>query len=660
MAQSVALDQWRGVALLLVLVSHGFYFTDRVHGAGRVGVNLFFFISGLLVYRSLANHGDGGDFWWRRAKRLCPALAAYVVLMFGVTLLLGDAAGFREAAPAALLFSVNYWPAPPPSLAHLWSVACEMQFYAVAPLVFLLGRRRPALWLALLTLLAGFGALAPVLDPAGADKYHYEYAVWPMMLGFCCEHWKARLSQLPAAMLIRLGLVVFAASLALMPLGIETKQLVIAGGSLSLVPCLLAYLSGHELGGRTGAVLTWLGRRTYSIYLWQQPLTICGYLPAAFHPLGAVASTLVGALSFRLFEKPFLSARRRQVADDSPEVTVRVPRVMTVGLVAAGALALPAGAAAPPGLIVFARTVGSHQELFSIRPDGSGLRRLTHDRRHEAEPALSPDGRLIAAVGGPGIVIRTRTGRLVRRITSRGDSQLTELSWSPGGRWIAFLAERCQSDEGGGDPSPLCADLWLVRPSGRTRRRLVAANVYTNDLGTNYTWSPNGRSIVFERFQPAGLAIVDARTSAIRALRGTARLGGDPAWSRAGWIVFTRQRGPFRGSDLYAVRPTGRGLQRICRAEHAERPVSSRDGKQIAFLDFRPTRGLNLWHVRVVPTLGGRCRQVGTATEEWTLAWSPDGQRLLWENFGERLDVGRADGRGRPRVLARGSHADWR
>lgn len=48
---SVALDQWRGLALMLVfvLISHGFYLTDRVHGAGRVGVNLFFFISGLLV-----------------------------------------------------------------------------------------------------------------------------------------------------------------------------------------------------------------------------------------------------------------------------------------------------------------------------------------------------------------------------------------------------------------------------------------------------------------------------------------------------------------------------------------------------------------------------------------------------------------------------------
>jgi peptidoglycan/LPS O-acetylase OafA/YrhL len=56
---------------------------------------------------------------------------------------LDDAAGYRDAASAALLFSINYWPAPPMALGHLWSVACEMQFYAVAPIVLLLGRGAP-------------------------------------------------------------------------------------------------------------------------------------------------------------------------------------------------------------------------------------------------------------------------------------------------------------------------------------------------------------------------------------------------------------------------------------------------------------------------------------------------------------------------------------
>jgi peptidoglycan/LPS O-acetylase OafA/YrhL len=39
---------------VLVLISQGFYFTDRVNGLGRAVVNLFFFISGILVFRSLS------------------------------------------------------------------------------------------------------------------------------------------------------------------------------------------------------------------------------------------------------------------------------------------------------------------------------------------------------------------------------------------------------------------------------------------------------------------------------------------------------------------------------------------------------------------------------------------------------------------------------
>jgi peptidoglycan/LPS O-acetylase OafA/YrhL len=316
MAQSSpALDQWRGIAMALVLVSHGLYFTGHVHGAGRVGVNLFFFISGLLVFRSLAAPGRGGApaFWWRRLRRLYPALAAYVALTLPLTIA-GDRAG--AAIPSALGYLVNYWPAPPTLLlGHLWSIACEMQFYAVAPIVFLLGAptafRRGLVWGGLLCVLLALGVAAPVLDPAGVHKYHFEYAVWPMMLGFCCEYRKEWFRGLPRFVsTVCLGL--FLGGLSLMVLGLETKELVIACGTLGLVPCLTAYLSGDELGGAAGRLLAWLGQRTYSIYLWQQPLTIGGLLPVALHPFGAAVSVLVGALSFNVFERPFLTARRRR------------------------------------------------------------------------------------------------------------------------------------------------------------------------------------------------------------------------------------------------------------------------------------------------------------------------------------------------------------
>lgn len=334
-------------------------------------------------------------------------------------------------------------------------------------------------------------------------------------------------------------------------------------------------------------------------------------------------------------------------------------RVLLGACVLATFLALPALAAKPAGRIVFSRELGGDHELFSTRPDGSGLTRLTDDDLHEAEPVWSPDGRRIAAAGVGELILRAASGRLLRRIAAPAEGAITEPRWSPGGRWIAFLVERCYSERNP-DPSPICADLWIVRPDGSGRRRLVEANVSTNDGIAAYAWSPAGRSLVFERLDKPALVIVDAATGRTRILRGTTRLGSrDPAWSRRGWIAFTRQRGPFKGSDLYVARADGSGLQRVARARDARQPVWSPDGRRIAFLDFDPTE-LHSWHVTVARSDGSVRRRVGEATAEWTLVWSPDETRLLWENENYRLVVGRSDGSGRPRVLVRGSGADWR
>jgi len=103
-----------------------------------------------------------------------------------------------------------------------------------------------------------------------------------------------------------------------MPFGMEMKKLVIALGAVLLAPCVLGYLFGLPFPGTIGRFLAWTGERTYSIYLWQQPFTICGFLPTALHPVGAVVSIFVGAASFHIFEKPFLSANRaRQVSAKS-------------------------------------------------------------------------------------------------------------------------------------------------------------------------------------------------------------------------------------------------------------------------------------------------------------------------------------------------------
>jgi peptidoglycan/LPS O-acetylase OafA/YrhL len=189
---SQSLDQWRGLALLLVLISHGFFFTNRVNGIGRAGVNLFFFISGILVFRSLSRSRSktAGErvrsFWWRRFRRLYPAVITYVLAMLPVAWLLqhgpglppdSDFASYVKAIPAAVLYAANYLHLPM-ALGHLWSLACEMQFYFIAPLIFLLGgssdRRQMGVFGGVLMVLLALGLAQPFI---GKGKYQFEFAV---------------------------------------------------------------------------------------------------------------------------------------------------------------------------------------------------------------------------------------------------------------------------------------------------------------------------------------------------------------------------------------------------------------------------------------------------------------------------------------------------
>ena len=160
-----ALDGLRGVAVLLVMVSHspvvvpneiaGIVLSDYVQG-GFLGVDLFFVLSGFLItallLREQSNHGGVRfrSFYGRRALRLLPAL--YVLLV--VHALYARAAGLSWPNEVmtikwALVYASNWqivyhFFTIASGLGHLWSLAIEEQFYLVWPavLILFLGIRR--------------------------------------------------------------------------------------------------------------------------------------------------------------------------------------------------------------------------------------------------------------------------------------------------------------------------------------------------------------------------------------------------------------------------------------------------------------------------------------------------------------------------------------
>lgn len=328
-----------------------------------------------------------------------------------------------------------------------------------------------------------------------------------------------------------------------------------------------------------------------------------------------------------------------------------------VGPVLAALVVATAGASARTegGRIVLVRLVGQQTDLFKVHPDGSGLVRLTRSRLLDNEPSWSPDGRRLLASADGRLVLRSRDGRLLRRLPAAG----FEPSWSPDGRLIAYLVSRC--------PQPrfndTCADLWVIHPDGSARRRLAATDVDLTLESRRYAWSPDGRRLVYTKAgAPGGLVVVTVRDGSRRTLAGTrGALSTDPSWSPDGrWITFSRQRGSFQGSDLYAVTPHGTSLHRLTGGGDVSRSTWSPDGRRIAYMRSAPPfEGEPRWSVVVAAADGRRARPLAVTTESTVLLWSPDSSRLLWSTFFLRLMTARADGSGRPQLVTTGEVPDW-
>lgn len=164
--RSLGLDLARVLAVSLVVLYHAMAaqttVLGRLGGAGWMGVDLFFVLSGFLVTRGFqaklqASPPDGagapdpplasamGAFFRKRVRRIVPAYLATVVVISLMTL---PILPLREKAlgdlPYYLTFTANHHDIGAPVL---WSISVEMQFYLLLPLAWFGGSgRRIADW----------------------------------------------------------------------------------------------------------------------------------------------------------------------------------------------------------------------------------------------------------------------------------------------------------------------------------------------------------------------------------------------------------------------------------------------------------------------------------------------------------------------------------
>lgn len=255
----------------------------------------------------------------------------------------------------------------------------------------------------------------------------------------------------------------------------------------------------------------------------------------------------------------------------------------------------PAGGAAN-GKIVFVRGAsGDHSELWTVNPDGTGMAPLTALPGQNAFPAWSPDGKELVFAHAPGARSRwslytiKQDGTGLRRLTHCQQPRCLqdyEPAWSPDGTKIAFVRNQ---------------DIYVMNANGTGVRRLTHA---TTPLGDGQpAWSPDGRELAFVvlRAQPYNLpAIYVMNADGTGVTRVTqcppSCIEGGPAWSPDGTkIAFYRDtlapssRQTLGPGNVYTMSPPGGYATRLTDCAHiagcvdAGGPVWSPDGRKIVF-----------------------------------------------------------------------------
>ncbi|MDN9012629.1 acyltransferase family protein [Brevibacillus laterosporus] len=344
-----------GIRALAVLVVVAYHFGWSGVSGGLLGVNVFFVLSGYLImdllveeYRSRGRI-DLKRFWFRRARRLLPALLL-MLLVVSVILVILDSSRFvsiRGDIWAAIMYMSNWYfiyhdvsyfesfgPASP--FGHLWSLAVEEQFYLLLPLLLfgIIRFTKPTCGKLALYLLVGaavsFGTMVLLYDP-NTDPSRVYYGTDTRAFGFLIGAalalaWPSRILATPlsrkgAVVLDIVGAIGGAIVASMIVFTGEYDEWLYRGGmvvlSVAAALVIAAAVSPFTTVSKLLAwkPLRWVGQRSYGIYLLHYPIIV---LTAPANPDTKVSFFLqlvllvviiwLAALSYKFVESPFIES----------------------------------------------------------------------------------------------------------------------------------------------------------------------------------------------------------------------------------------------------------------------------------------------------------------------------------------------------------------
>jgi peptidoglycan/LPS O-acetylase OafA/YrhL len=336
------LDGWRAIAILSVLCVHLRWPGLLGHlKAARYfdGVNLFFALSGFLITTRLLEEFDvtgaisWRNFYIRRAFRILPP----AFLTLAVLALLGPALHIFPVKTSEIVASVffyrNYVINGEWYTGHFWSLAVEEHFYLLWPAVLSLvgvarGARAALLLTGVFTLWRHASMYVDQAVPPLANIHRTDYRIsglfWGCAIAFLWRNQGAR-RVLTRVVRSWWSLPIIAAIIVLARFSPHWSARPWVDDGLDVLVATLPVITVADPRGIVSRVLqtrllSWIGRLSYSLYLWQQLFNPLPYEPKSLLqqlPFNLVAAFLVASFSYQFIERPCIAFGRR-LADVSP------------------------------------------------------------------------------------------------------------------------------------------------------------------------------------------------------------------------------------------------------------------------------------------------------------------------------------------------------
>ncbi|RCA12276.1 acyltransferase family protein [Enterococcus durans] len=341
-------DGIRSLAVVGVILYH--LLPTSMKG-GYLGVPIFFVVSGYLITDLLRQEWEQNgkiniwQFYVRRMKRLYPGLAFLLITASAYITLFqrGLLNNLRGVVVSSLLYVNNWWQinnglsyfdrfANESPFTHIWSLAVEAQNYLIWPVIFVLlmvfVRKRKWIFYTVLGTSVLSAILMMILYTPGGDPTRVYYGtdtrlfsiwmgsalafVWPS------TRLKKNIPKQAKRILNLAGLISLLALILFFFFLDDHYSFVYYGGMflVSIFCVILVAVTAHPGASLdrwlTNPVFTWIGKRSYGIYLYQFPVMIFYEAKVSdiadhvlIHTVIEISLILIiSELSYRYIERP--------------------------------------------------------------------------------------------------------------------------------------------------------------------------------------------------------------------------------------------------------------------------------------------------------------------------------------------------------------------